>query len=162
MAWRDQYIELKQRKQADEAIALLHTEAKRGDLAAKVELAIVGEAAGISHAEADRIIDEAAKTVPNDDAETHWGLYKAYELMLGSIPPETMAAASFNHLLKVAELTNRPVPALAVGYRYAVGDNGVSVDLAKAEYWLLQAAKRGSAEAVRQLQIVRRQKGDNG
>jgi TPR repeat protein len=161
MAWRSQYLELKQRRQVKDAIALLQTEAEKGDLAARIELAIVGEEAGISRDEADRIIDEAAKVAANGDTEAHWGLYKAYELMLGSIPPETMAAASFRHLLKVAESSPNPAHAFALATRYATGDNAVTQDLSKAEAWFVAAAKLGSAEAVRQLQVVRRAKAQN-
>jgi TPR repeat protein len=139
----------------DEAIKMTRKAAARGSLAAKVRLARFGESAGISHEEADRIVDQVEVEIREDDATAHWALWGAYDLLLGSCEYEERSRRCLAHLEAFARITGDPQAVFAVGVNYANGRIGVEPSIEKAVDWFYCAAALGHPEAMRAVRNVR-------
>jgi len=97
--------------------------------------------------EAAMLMAEVERRVEDDDADTHFLLYLAYELGAGGGYIESKRNA-FRHLEHVAR-SGEPRAQAAVGLHYWQGLNGVQIDLELAEYWLSEAARSGRPDILR-------------
>jgi TPR repeat protein len=150
--WRREVIELKIAKRYEEALELIRQAIKEGDMAAHVMLAKMGDKAGLSRSEVDRLIEYVEANMDPDDMEAHWELYGAYDLRLGDIPYEQRAARCFYHHVRAAELGAGPIVSLAVARIYRAGALEVEPNASKSIRWYKRAIEQGSVEAVPELQ----------
>jgi TPR repeat protein len=134
-----------------EAIGLARKAAARGSLAARVRLARFGESAGISHEEADRIIDQAEVDIEDHDATAHWALWGAYDLLLGSCEYEERSRRALAHLEAFARETGDLTAVIAMARNYLQGRIGVQADIELAVDWYYCAEALGHPEASREL-----------
>lgn len=154
--WYREVIELIHANQTQQAVALLRKLELEGSLAAKVRLAIIGEEAGISREEANRIVDEAELAADASDATVHWALRGAYDLRLGTCEYEEKSRRVLRHLEIFAELTQDPMAAFAVASSYATGNVGFNADLQSARKWYERAESLGHPDAAR---VLKRRRG---
>lgn len=149
--WEHEVAELNFAKQHQEALALVREAIKEGNMAAHVMLAKMGDEAGLSRDEANRLIDYAEAKMNPDDAQAHWQLYRVYDLgLLGTIPYEEKPVRAFMHLRKAGELGfGGMVPlVLARLYRFAHRAAAIDADEVEAVRWYKRAIEQGSAEAA--------------
>lgn len=155
--WRRECYELKFAKRYDEALAVVRAAMEAGHLAAQVALAKMGDKAGRSRDEVDRMIEYVEANMDPNDIEAHLELSGAYDIRLGNLPYEEKAARHFRHLLKAAELGAGPVVSLAVACIYRVGAIAVEPDEIEAIRWYKRAIEQGSVEAAHELQVLYKQ-----
>ncbi|WAC74697.1 hypothetical protein OU995_08355 [Roseateles sp. SL47] len=153
---RHQVLELKFAKRYGEAVDLVRRAAEDGDVAARVMLARMWEAAGLSRAEADEHVEFAHRHLEPVDIIGHLELYGAYADGLGGIDYDLKARRSFEHLLVAAERDAGHTYSLAVARAYRTGGLAVPVDIAKAAWWYRKAAAQGSPDAPRELESLDR------
>lgn len=157
--WQNEVVELQSAKRFQEALELIRTAVREGDVAAHVMLARLADEAGLSRSDANRLIDYAEAKMDPDDAQVHWQLYRVYDLgLLGTIPYEEKPVRAFMHLLKAGELGIGGMVPLVLARLYRFGDLNARVDAdpAEAERWYRSAMGQGSdsvsAEAFAELQ----------
>ena len=73
-------------------------------MSARVMLAKMGDEAGLSRSEADRLIEDVESGMDEQDVETHLQLRGAYDIGLGNLPYEELARRRLQHHLKAVEL----------------------------------------------------------
>src|SRR4051794_25103244 len=105
------------------------------DMSARVMLATMGENAGLSRPEVDRLIDDVEANMDPRDIETHLELRGAYDVRLGNLPYEEKARRCFDHLLKAVELGAGPFWTLALARIYVIGAIEVKPSQAEALRW---------------------------
>lgn len=151
---RQQVLELKFAKRYGEAVALVRELAGHGDLAAKVMIARMSDAAGLTRTEADKLVEAAHLALKPGDIAAHLELYGAYAEGLGDAPYDQKASRSFEHLLAAAEGEAGSSYSLTVARMYRAGSLAVPVDLAKAAWWYRKAALQGSPVALDELKAL--------
>ena len=102
------------------------------------------------------MVEQAVRTVSDEDATAHWNLYSASELMLGECEPEEMYHRAQRHLEQYARVSGDPKAALAVARRYANGTAVMEANFNSAVDWYYCAIALGSREAKHELQAVLR------
>lgn len=142
--WRCEVAELKVAKLYDEALAVVRAAIEAGHLAAHVALAKMGDKAGLSRAEVDRMIEYVETNMDQNDIEAHLELSGAYDIRLGNLPYEEKPARHFRHLLKAAELGAGPIVSLAVACIYRDGAIGVEPDETEAIRWYKRPLSRAA------------------
>lgn len=125
-------------------------------MSARVVLATMGDDAGLSRVEVDRLIDEVEATTAPADLETHLELSSAYDRRLGNLPYLEKDRRCFDHLLKAVELGAGPVYTLALAIKCGMGTLSVKANQDEAIRWLKHAIQQGSVEAADQLQRLYR------
>lgn len=148
-SWLREVAELVHSGRLQEAIALVRARAAVGDVAATARLAVFGDQAGLSRAEADAVVDRAEEMVLAEDSDAHWVLYGAYEIRLGTCEYDEKARRSLRHLQRYAELTSSADAAYAVAVRCCQGDVGSAPDPLLADAWMERAANLGNPLAKR-------------
>jgi TPR repeat protein len=155
--WRRECYEHKVAKRYEEALTVVRAAIEAGHLAAQVALAKMGDKAGLSRDEVDRIIEYVEINMDQADIEAHLELRGAYDVGLGNLPYEEKAARRFRHHLKAAELGAGPIFSLAVACIYRVGAIAVEPDETEAIRWYKRAIEQGSVEAAHELQVLYKQ-----
>lgn len=150
--WRLQVAELRLTKRNAEALVLIRQAIEEGDMSARVMLAKMGDEAGLSRSEADRLIEDVEFGMDEQDVETHLQLRGAYDIGLGNLPYEELARRRLQHHLKAVELGAGPMHTLALARCYATGAIALEPNQQEAVRWYKHAIKQGSIEAAHELQ----------
>jgi TPR repeat protein len=150
--WRLKVLELRVAEQDAEALLLIRQAISEGDISARVMLAKMGEKAGLSPLEADRLIDEVEAEMDPADIETHLQLRGAYDIRLGTVTYDEMARRCFSHHLKAVEFGAGPFWTLGLARIYGMGALEVEPNMTEAIRWYKHAIQQGSAEAAHELQ----------
>ena len=141
--WWHEAVELIASGRREEAIAVTKAAANDGSLAAQVRMAYLGEEAGISRSEADRLISRAEARVVASDATTHWALFGAYEVLLGDLDFEERSRLALFHLEAFAQASGDAQAVFAVGMNYLNGRIGVAPSVELGVDWLHCASALG-------------------
>jgi hypothetical protein len=120
-AWVSEFRGRKAAEDLPGAVEVLSAAHSRGDLLAQVELAILGRHAGLTHEEADSMVESAHSQAPEDDSELHFAVFQAYDLYLGVCEPEEKPARAFEHLVACASFSTNPMDAFAVATTSSTG-----------------------------------------
>jgi TPR repeat protein len=123
-----------------------------GDMSALVMLAKMGDEAGLSRSEVDRLLEEVEAKMDAQDIETHLQLRGAYDIGLGNLSYEEKARRRFKHHLEAVELGAGPVHTLALARSYVTGAIALEPNEKEAIRWYKHAIEQGSIEAARELQ----------
>ena len=119
--WRLEIAELLVAKRREEALVLVRQAIEEGIMSARVVLAMMGDDAGLSRDEVDRLIDDVEATMASADFETHLELSRAYDRRIGNLPYLEKDKRCFDHLLKAVEFGAGPVHTLALARKYVLG-----------------------------------------
>ncbi len=155
--WWHTCVELIQAGRRAEAIELTKRIAERGDLAAKVRLAMFGAEVGISHEQADLVVEEASLAAANEDETLHWVLRGAYDLGLGTCACEEKSRRVLKHLEMFAQASGSSMAVIAVARIYASGSLGIPANTEAAVEWYHFASALGESDAefeLRQLSVA--------
>ena len=147
--WWHEFVELRAAGLLGKAIALARRQQRQGSLATKVQLACLGEKAGISREMADFMLAEVEEIVRSNDITAHWALYGACEVGLGKLEYDERSRLDLRHLEIYAMEAQDPQAMYAVALNYSTGRIGVLRDDALAVEWMHYAAALGHERACR-------------
>lgn len=145
--WLTVVAELKQSKRYDEALVIVREHIQRGELAAHVQLALLGSRIGLSGEEIAATIDYVEQRISPKDVEAHWLLSRAYDVRLGSGDYESQDRKTFEHLLIAAQNNDSGADAMAVATFYEFGSLTLQMNREAALCWYQIALQRGVMEA---------------
>ncbi len=146
-AWKTYAAALEASGDVERAYASLLGAAADGHLGALVYLAQM-KWMHDRYEEAQSHLAEAERRVPEEDFDTHFALYQAYELGVGDFRTLERFRLTREHLVAAATHHDNPEVKVMVAQRYEYGIQETPRDLAEAERWYALSAASGVPAAV--------------